>query len=128
MLKKLCLPLVGVALLGLMAPALAQKEKKVEKTAEDVQQERLRQLLTAYDLAAQGRTKNAPEYLITAAGLLRELSTLKDLQEMKPLDAQVEVTGEDRPAPADKQAAVPSLARQAEDLFQEASDMGASLK
>jgi hypothetical protein len=129
MLKKwtVLLAFTGGCLLFASAPMQAQKEKKVESTKEEIQQERMQKLLTAYDLAAQGRKKNAPEYLITAAGLLRQLSTIKDMQDMKKLDVKVKIEGDKKADLVDQEIAAPSLAQQSDDLFKEASDMGATL-
>ena len=123
--KWTCLLAIAGGCLLLTAPSEAQKQKKVETPKEQIQEERLQKLVTALDLAAQGRDKNAPEYLITAAGMLRQLSTIKDLQNMKKLDVKVEVTG-DKATVEDKEATMPSLKQQSDDLFKEASDMGAT--
>jgi hypothetical protein len=109
----------------LTAPSQAQKQKKVETPKEQIQEERMQKLVTAYDLAAQGYQKKAPEYLITAAGLMRQLSSIKDLQEMKKLDVKVEVEGDKRTA-AEKELVMPGLAQQSNDWFKDASDMGAT--
>src|ERR1019366_488872 len=123
--KWTCLLAIAGGCLLLTAPSEAQKQKKVETPKEQIQEERLQKLVTALDLAAQGRDKNAPEYLITAAGMLRQLSTIKDLQNMKKLDVKVEVTG-DKATVEDKEATMTSLKQQSDDLFKEASDMGAT--
>ena len=87
----------------------------------------MRRLITAYDLAHQGRQQNVPEYLITAAGMLRELSTLKDLTKLEKFDAKVEISGAGKEDLLDKENPPPALAKQSDDLFRLASDMGASL-
>src|SRR5438034_490609 len=87
------LAIMGGCLLMVAPPSHAQVEKKVQKTDEEVQQERMQKLMTAYNLAEQGRTKKAPEYLITAAGMLLHLSPIKDLDKMKPYDIKPEITG-----------------------------------
>ena len=116
---------IGGCLL-LTVPSQAQKQKKVETPKEQIQEERMQKLITAYDLAAQGRTKNAPEYLITAAGMLRQLSSIKDLQDMKVSDVKPEIKGDGK-ADLDKQIKAPTLSEQSDELFKEASDMGATL-
>jgi hypothetical protein len=120
------LAITGGCLLALSAPTHAQKEKKVEPTKEEIQRERMENLMTAYDLAAKGRKKNAPEYLITAAGMLRRLSSIKDLQEMKESEVKPEITTDGKAA-VEKEAKVITLLEQSDELFKEASDMGASL-
>ena len=148
MLRKLTclLALTGGCLLVLSASSEAQKEKtaepakeaqkakKVEPTKEEIEKanaeirhERLQKMMMAYDLAAQGRTKNAPEYLITAAGMLRLLSSIKDLQEMKKLDVKLGFTDGDGKTERVKELKAPSLLEQSDELFKEASDMGATL-
>src|ERR1051325_2387780 len=126
-----CLVLVG-------SPLHAQKEKK--QTDEEIQQERMQKLITAYQLAEQGRKENAPEFLITAAAMLRELSRQEGLQKIKPVDfkATVEVDGKTIPkakleitgtgkAELDKDVKPKSLLEQSNELYADASDMAASL-
>ena len=129
------LALAGGCLLVLSASSEAQKEKKaepakekkVEPTKEEIQRERMRQLMMAYDLAHQGRKKNAPEYVITAAAILRQLSSIKDLQEMKKLNVKPKITGGDGKPGLDKEYKALSPLEQSDALFKEASDMGAAL-
>src|SRR5436190_12869869 len=74
----------------------AQEEKKAKKTDEEMKeetrQEHLKKLMRAYDLVVEGRKLNAPEYLITAAGMLRQLSDVSALQQMKKIDEKPEIT------------------------------------
>jgi hypothetical protein len=127
MLRRLtCLFTIAGGCLLVTMPSQAQKEKKAETPKEQIQEERIRKLMTAYDLAAQGRDKNAPEYLITAAGLLRQLSTIKDLQNMKKLTVKVEAATDKAPA-AEVEVPMPNLAKQSDEWFKEASDAGAAL-
>lgn len=115
------LAITGLCLTVLTAPSRAQDEKKVVPTKEEVRLERMQKLMQAYDLAEQGRKKKAPEYLITAAGILLHLSPIKDLQEMKPQEAKP--IG-DQKAGSDKEVKSPTLLEQSESLFKDALDMG----
>ncbi len=123
--KRMVVLTVACAVLHLApTPGQAQKEKKVEKSKEEIQEERMKKLMTAYELAEEGRQQNAPEYLITAGAILRQLSSLKDLQEMKKIDVP-EITGPGK-AEQDKEVKVKSLLEQSEALLKEASGMGAT--
>jgi hypothetical protein len=90
-----------------------------------VQQERMRRLAMAYELAETGREKKAPEYLIAAAAMLRHLSGIQDMQNMKRFDVKPEITGP-AGADADKEIKAPSLREQSDEWFREASDLGAA--
>jgi hypothetical protein len=126
MLKKLTgfLLLAGAWGLLLLAQAPAQREKKVEKTDQEIAVERMQKLMTAYELAAEGRKKNAPEYLITAAGMMRRLSAIQALNAVPKSDLKPEISGDNA---ADKDAKAPTLREQSDEIFKEASDMGATL-
>lgn len=117
--------LAGGSILLLSAQTPAQKEKKVEKTDQDIAVERMQKLMTAYELAEEGRKKNAPEYLITAAGMLRRLSAIQALNAVPKHDIKPEVAGDNKEL--DKAAKAPTLREQSDELFKEASDMGAVL-
>jgi hypothetical protein len=108
--------------LALPASVPAQKEKKAGPTDKEIRRQRMQRLTLAYELADLGRKKDAPEYLITAAGILRQLSSLKDFQGMKKLDAKLEITGGGKD---DKEFKPPSLLEQSDELFKQASNMGA---
>jgi hypothetical protein len=82
----------------------------------------MQRLQTAFDLAAEGRKNNAPEYLITAADMLRQLSSIPDLKTMKKFDEKVEVTGPGKV----EEAAPRTLLQLSDELFKEASDSGAA--
>ena len=66
--------------------------------------------MRAYELADLGRKKNAPEYLVTAAGILHRLSSIKDLQEIKPLDETGDQGGRRRQSAIDEEIKAPAAA------------------
>jgi hypothetical protein len=117
--------LAGGSILLLSAQTPAQKEKKVEKTDQEIAVERMQKLMSAYELAEEGRKKNAPEYLITAAGMMRRLSAIPALNAVPKSDIKPEVTGDNKAPVTD--AKMPTLREQSDELFKEASDMGAGL-
>jgi hypothetical protein len=126
MLRKLSLllALTGGCFLALSAPTQAQKEKKFEMPKEEIQRERIQKLASAFEMAEQGRRLKAPEYLITAAGMLRQLSAIKDLDVMKTHEVKPEIKGEGD-ANSNKEVKASSLLEQADELFKDASDLGA---
>jgi len=111
-----------VALAGAtMLPAAQEKKaaEKSERTADDI----IADAVTAYKMADFGRDHKSPEALVAAASLLRSLQGIK-------MDAIAEKpTGEDDKTPADGQEEkVKSFAEQADELFDEASALGLTLK
>lgn len=119
MIRKLhCLGLVLVpaVCLTLVLTSSAQNPKGEEDVKDDPAANAVQQVTTAYQLVEFGRKNKAPEALITAAGMLRQVP------EPKPLKAEVE-TERDPSAPKDTGEApekIKPLEDQAEDLFTEA--------
>jgi hypothetical protein len=125
MLRKLfCVAVIaGAGLLVLSAPSPAQKDKKVEKTDLEIRDERMQKLTSAYEMAAAGRDKQAPEFLIAAASILRELSQFKELQ---PENLQPEITDDQGVVqPAAKAVKTPSLLEESDEMYRDAKDMAA---
>ncbi|HZZ80250.1 MAG TPA: hypothetical protein VFE62_17180 [Gemmataceae bacterium] len=120
--RLLCLLTVASGcLLALSATQAQEEKKKTEKTKEQIQQERMQRLTLAFDLAAEGRKRNAQEYLITAAGMLRRLSEIPDLKDMEKFKEKLEITGPGK-AEADKDITPKTLLKLSDELFKEASD------
>src|SRR5258708_1527085 len=92
------LAFTGLCLLMLTAPSPAQKEKKSGEVSEEkkaeIREERMQRLMMAQNLAAEGSKLNAPEYLITAAGILRKLSYIPAMNEPSPSEVQPEIKGD----------------------------------
>lgn len=84
----------------------------------------IEQITTAYMLAEYGREKKAPEALITAARMLREMSKVrfKASKEAPKIEAEKGQKIVDEAAPA------PKLDDEAADLFDEAANMAKDLK
>jgi hypothetical protein len=118
------LVLTGACLLAL--PASAEDPKPMEGTEAEKKADVVDDLAMAYRLAELGRKDKAPEYLITAAGLLRAVSKVK----MKPITEKPEITADKdgKGDVVDKVNKAPDLKEEAENLFIEAEAMGKSLK
>jgi hypothetical protein len=114
----------GVALVFAWASGQAQEVEKVEINKQAIKQARMRKLTSAYELAVEGRDLKAPEYLITAAGILRQLSEIPDLKAMDKFEEKPEITGAGK-AEDDKELVPLTLLQQAEKWFNEASSIGA---
>jgi hypothetical protein len=114
----------GVALVFAWTSGQAQEVDKTEQKKEEIKQARMRKLTFAYELAAEGRFLQAPEYLITAAGVLRQLSAIPHLNTMKKIEEKPEITGAGK-AEDDKELVPPTLLEQSEKWFKEASSIGA---
>jgi hypothetical protein len=129
MIHKLALVLLaaaGLLLASVPSPAQKDKDEEAEQANEKIRQERMKTLITAHELAAEGYKRDAPEYLITAAGMLLRLSALKDLQAMKKFDEKPEITGPGD-SEQDKEAKLLTLRELSDKWFKDASDMGASV-
>ena len=84
----------------------------------------MQRLTSAYEMADLGRKTDAPEFLIAAASILRELSQYKELQ---PASLSPEIT-DDKGNPVEAKAVkAPSLLEQSDELYRDASDIGTTL-
>ena len=131
----LALLFVSGAALAVLAPAGvdAGKTKAEKRAEEEAEKERAAQqknadlvsdLVTAYRLADLGRKQKSPEMLITAAGMLRQLSNAKlgTVKEQPVIEnAKGEKTDDD---PSKLVVKAASLLDEANDLFDEADAMG----
>ncbi len=115
----------------LLAPAAVDAQKKGKKDADESPEQRnadfISDLMTAHKLAESGRKEKAPERLITAAGMLRQLSKVK----VGAITDEPVVEDEKGKAIEGAKAEVakePSLADEANELFDEAQAMGLQLK
>ena|ERR1043165_9456689 len=121
--------LTGCGLMMWSDSAEAQKDKKDERTQEqkdkDFLNEQMNRLARAYELVAEGRDKNAPEYLITAAGMMQQVAGVQALNKPPKLDIQPEITEGNKDAVVEDKSPLTLLDQSAE-LFKEASDMGAA--
>lgn len=108
----LTIPLLGLALM--LTSVQAKQKPDPDDPIDDPQATAVEQIATAYKLVEFGRSNKAPEALITAGGLLRQIPP------PKPSEATLEVEGDtpkNTDAPTEK---AKTLKEEAEDLFAEA--------
>src|SRR5438876_8097655 len=118
------LTLTGLCLLALSAPSTAQKEKGAKELTEEeksaiIRQERMQRLVMAQELAAEGRKKDAPELLISAASILRSLSAIAEMNKPKVSEVKPEIKG-DGDAELDQEIPPLTLKEQSDQLFKDA--------
>jgi hypothetical protein len=122
---------VSAVVLGLLAlaaqgPVEARKDDKpAAKEKDEAAPVYVADLGTAFQLAEHGRASEAPESLLMAARLLRDVARA----ELKELAAKVEVEGADKEKTKDPEAvAKPDLKMEFKDLIVEAQAMAAKQK
>ncbi len=121
----MCAVVLGLVALG--APGLLEARKDEPKPAakdKDAAPVDVTDLGMAFQLVEYGRAFKAPESLVIAAGLLREVARA----ELKELDVKVEVEGGDKDkAKEPKALAKPNLKKEAKALIDEAEPKMANL-
>lgn len=124
--QKMALLLSAMALVLLPGVGDAQKQPGGEREA-DLAAQNINDLVAAYRLVEIGQTNKAPEALITAASLFRELArvTGSDAEEKPEISAD---EGAPKGELLDKEVAAPDLAAKADELFAMAALMGKEQK
>ena len=114
--------LASLLLLGLLVGS-ASAQKPVEPVDETLGND-VKDIVTAYQLADFGRKHKAPEAILAAATLFRQLAKVPLTKVTDKPDLETEGTGK----PIDKEEPAPDLKQLSDDLFDEAEALGAQLK